>query len=136
MEYLRQCWYMAAWADEVVPRQPFARTLLEQPVLLYRDAAGIARAAGYAPGTYAFRAASVRANRLVTSRSRLATVKTRIVRNTRARATLRAHLNYLRREGVTHAANKLQHRHMITAVCAECRGKGSCGRFPRNRHVR
>ena len=44
MEYLRQCWYMAAWADEVVPRQPFARTLLEQPVLLYRDAAGIARA--------------------------------------------------------------------------------------------
>jgi type IV secretory pathway VirD2 relaxase len=47
------------------------------------------------------RAASVRANRLVTSRSRLATVKTRIVRNTRPRATLRAHLNYLRREGVT-----------------------------------
>jgi type IV secretory pathway VirD2 relaxase len=45
--------------------------------------------------------ASVRANRLLTSRSRLATVKTRIVRNTGRRATLRAHLNYLRREGVT-----------------------------------
>ena len=45
--------------------------------------------------------ASVRANRLLTSRSRLTTVKTRIVRNTGRRATLRAHLNYLRREGVT-----------------------------------
>ena len=47
------------------------------------------------------RVASVRANRLLTSRSRLATVKTRIVRNTGRRATIRAHLNYLRREGVT-----------------------------------
>jgi type IV secretory pathway VirD2 relaxase len=47
------------------------------------------------------RVVSVRANRLLTSRSRLTTVKTRIVRNTGRRATLRAHLNYLRREGVT-----------------------------------
>ena len=47
------------------------------------------------------RVASVWANRLLTSRSRLTTVKIRIVRNTGRRATLRAHLNYLRREGVT-----------------------------------
>ena len=47
------------------------------------------------------RVASVRANRLLTSRSRLTMVKTRIVRNTGRRTTLRAHLNYLRREGVT-----------------------------------
>lgn len=47
------------------------------------------------------RVASVRANRLLTSRSRLATVKTRIVRHSGRHATLRAHLNYLRREGVT-----------------------------------
>jgi len=46
------------------------------------------------------RIASVRANRLLTSRSRLATVKTRIVRHSGRGATLRAHLNYLRREGV------------------------------------
>ena len=46
------------------------------------------------------RVASVRANRLLTSRSRLATVKTRIVRQTGRRAALQAHLNYLRREGV------------------------------------
>jgi hypothetical protein len=47
------------------------------------------------------RVASMRANRLLTSRSRLATVKTRIVRQVSRRAALRAHLNYLRREGVT-----------------------------------
>jgi type IV secretory pathway VirD2 relaxase len=45
--------------------------------------------------------ASVRANRLLTNRSRLATIKTRIVRQSGRRAALRAHLNYLRREGVT-----------------------------------
>lgn len=47
------------------------------------------------------RVASVRANRLLTGRSRLVTVKTRIVRQAGRRAALRAHLNYLRREGVT-----------------------------------
>jgi type IV secretory pathway VirD2 relaxase len=47
------------------------------------------------------RVASVRANRLLTNRSRFATVKTRIVRNIGRHGTLRAHLNYLRREGVT-----------------------------------
>lgn len=47
------------------------------------------------------RVASMRANHLLRSRSRLVTVKTRIVRNAGRRATLRAHLNYLRREGVT-----------------------------------
>ena len=47
------------------------------------------------------RVASVRADRLLTNLSRFATVKTRIVRNTGRPATLRAHLNYLRREGVT-----------------------------------
>lgn len=52
------------------------------------------------------RTASVRANRLLTGRSRLATVKTRIVRNTGRRATLRAHLNYLRREGVTRGGER------------------------------
>ena len=47
------------------------------------------------------RVASVRANRLLIGRSRLVIVKTRIVRQAGRRAALRAHLNYLRREGVT-----------------------------------
>ena len=52
------------------------------------------------------RVASVQANRLLTSRSRLATVKTRIVRHSARRATLGPHLNYLRREGVTRDGEK------------------------------
>ena len=43
VSYLRDTWYMAAWADEVVAK-PLARTLLEQPVVLYRDASGVAHA--------------------------------------------------------------------------------------------
>ena len=52
------------------------------------------------------RVASVQANRLLTSRSRLATIKTRIVRHSARRATLGPHLNYLRREGVARDGEK------------------------------
>ena len=52
------------------------------------------------------RVASVQANRLLTSRSRLATIKTRIVRHSARRATLGSHLNYLQREGVTRDGEK------------------------------
>ena len=52
------------------------------------------------------RTASVRANRLLTGRSRIVVIKTRVVRH-HARATqLKAHLNYLRREGVTRDGEK------------------------------
>ncbi len=43
MTYLLNTWYMAAWADEVGDT-PLARTLLDLPVVLYRDAAGDAHA--------------------------------------------------------------------------------------------
>ncbi|MHA1536727.1 MAG: aromatic ring-hydroxylating dioxygenase subunit alpha [Alphaproteobacteria bacterium] len=39
MTYLRNCWYPAAWAEEV-GREPMARTLLGEPVMLYRTKAG------------------------------------------------------------------------------------------------
>jgi len=52
------------------------------------------------------RVASVQANRLLTSRSRLATVKTRVIRHSARRATLSEHLRYLRREGVTRDGEK------------------------------
>ncbi|HXZ18126.1 MAG TPA: DUF3363 domain-containing protein [Roseiarcus sp.] len=47
------------------------------------------------------RVASVRANHLLTGRSRLVTVKARVVRHNTRSAPLAAHLGYLRREGVT-----------------------------------
>jgi len=52
------------------------------------------------------RVASVRANRLLTGRSRLVTVKTRVVRHSARSASLGAHLGYLRREGVTRDGEK------------------------------
>ncbi|MCA1414393.1 MULTISPECIES: relaxase/mobilization nuclease domain-containing protein [Bradyrhizobium] len=52
------------------------------------------------------RLASERANRLLTGRSRLVTVKTRVVRHTARSAPLAAHLGYLRREGVTRDGEK------------------------------
>jgi type IV secretory pathway VirD2 relaxase len=48
----------------------------------------------------------VRANRLLTGRSRLVTVKTRVVRHAGRSASLGAHLGYLRREGVTRDGEK------------------------------
>lgn len=43
MSYLRNCWYVAAWPEDVGP-QGLARTLLETPVFLMRDAGGTAHA--------------------------------------------------------------------------------------------
>jgi len=44
MTYLRNTWYLAAWDHEVKPGELFARTLLEEPIVLYRDEAGTAHA--------------------------------------------------------------------------------------------
>ena len=40
MDYLRNAWYVAAWSDEVTPGQVLARTLLDQPVALFRTSDG------------------------------------------------------------------------------------------------
>jgi type IV secretory pathway VirD2 relaxase len=50
--------------------------------------------------------ASVQANRLLTSRSRGAVIKTRVVRHSARSAPLAAHLGYLKREGVTRDGEK------------------------------
>ncbi|BCH27792.1 type VI secretion protein [Mesorhizobium sp. L-8-3] len=47
------------------------------------------------------RTASIRANRLITGRTRLCTVKALVMRNRGERGPLARHLNYLRRDGVT-----------------------------------
>lgn len=43
MIYLRNCWYMAAWSDEIGP-DGLVRTLLEEPVFLFRDGGGTVQA--------------------------------------------------------------------------------------------
>ncbi|MDI5927775.1 DUF3363 domain-containing protein [Rhizobium leguminosarum] len=61
---------------------------------------------GCGPSFARGRVASVRANRQITSRTRLCTVKARFVRNKGERGPLARHLNYLRRDGVTRDGNK------------------------------
>lgn len=40
MSYLRNAWYIAAWANELEPGKLLARTLLDEPLVFFRDAAG------------------------------------------------------------------------------------------------
>ncbi len=50
--------------------------------------------------------ASIQANRLLSGHSRIVVIKTRVVRHTARSAPLGAHLNYLRRDGVTRDGEK------------------------------
>lgn len=43
--YLRNCWYVAGWADDLADA-PQSRIFLEEPVALFRDGEGVARAIG------------------------------------------------------------------------------------------
>ena len=52
------------------------------------------------------RVASIRANRFITGRTRFCTVKALVVRNRGQRGPLARHLNYLRRDDVTHDGEK------------------------------
>ena len=38
--FIKNCWYVAAWDNEVPQEAMFARTLLNEPILLYRDSQG------------------------------------------------------------------------------------------------
>src|ERR1700733_4844984 len=40
MSFLQNAWYVAAWDDEVEPGALFHRTILNEPVLLYRTPGG------------------------------------------------------------------------------------------------
>ncbi len=40
MSFIKNCWYVAAWAVEVSDNSPLGRQLLDMPVLLFRDAEG------------------------------------------------------------------------------------------------
>ncbi len=44
MSYLRNCWYLAGWADELPEGGVLARRLLDIPVVLFRDKTGEAKA--------------------------------------------------------------------------------------------
>ncbi|MBA2933576.1 aromatic ring-hydroxylating dioxygenase subunit alpha [Sphingomonas sp. CGMCC 1.13654] len=40
MSYLRNCWYLAAWSDEVAAGALLARRFLDEPIVIFRDGEG------------------------------------------------------------------------------------------------
>ncbi|MER9365012.1 relaxase/mobilization nuclease and DUF3363 domain-containing protein [Mesorhizobium sp. M0518] len=88
-----------------------ARPFIAQALAAAQKAgARISRSGRIGPGNRSTfgrgRSASVRANRLLTGRSRSVIIKTRLVRHHARAALLAAHLTYLRREGVTRDGEK------------------------------
>ena len=49
--YLRNAWYVAAWSDDLVDGQLLGRTIMKEPVVLYRKADGNV-AANVEPGDW------------------------------------------------------------------------------------
>ena len=92
-------------------RAQAARPFIAQALAAAKKAgARVSRSGKITPGNRSTfgrgRTASVRANRLLTGRSRIVVIKTRVVRYTARAAPLAAHLTYLRREGVTRDGEK------------------------------
>lgn len=75
--------------------------------------------------------ASVQANRLLTSRSRGAVIKTRVVRHSARPAPLAAHLGYLKRDGVTRDGEKA---HLFGPEADDVDAKGFAERCEDDRH--
>ncbi|WP_026784626.1 relaxase/mobilization nuclease domain-containing protein [Pleomorphomonas koreensis] len=113
-----------------------ARPFIAQALAAAQKAgARVSRSGRISPGNRSTfgrgRTASVRANRLLTGRSRVVIIKTRVVRH-HARATpLTAHLNYLRREGVTRDGETA---HLFGPENDDVDGRAFAGRTEEDRH--
>ena len=88
-----------------------ARPFIAQALAAAQKAGGhVSRSGRLTSGTRSHfgrgRTASIQANRLLTGRSRVVVIKTRVVRHTARATPLIAHLSYLRREGATQDGEK------------------------------
>ncbi len=88
-----------------------ARPFIAQALAAAQKAGGrVSRSGRITPGNRSRfgrgQRASIQANRLLTGRSRIVVIKTRVVRHTARSAPLGVHLNYLRRDGVTRDGEK------------------------------
>ncbi|OAF16923.1 relaxase/mobilization nuclease domain-containing protein [Bradyrhizobium neotropicale] len=83
-------------------RAPRTKPFLAQALQAAQKAGGLSRGAGPLGSRFGRgRTASVAASRLLQDRSRGAMVKARVVRRMRSPGSLRAHIGYLKRDGVT-----------------------------------
>lgn len=92
-------------------RAQAARPFIAQALAAAKTAGrGVSRSGRVTPGNRSRfgrgQRASIQANRLITSRTRGAVVKARVVRHSARSAPLGTHLDYLRREGVTRDGEK------------------------------
>ncbi|RWI72206.1 VirD2 family relaxase/mobilization nuclease [Mesorhizobium sp.] len=88
-----------------------ARPFIAQALAAAQKAGGrVSRSGRITPGNRSRfgrgQRASIQANRVLTGRSRIVVIKTRVVRHAARSAPLGAHLNYLRRDGVTRDGEK------------------------------
>ncbi|WP_442580291.1 relaxase/mobilization nuclease domain-containing protein [Mesorhizobium sp. ASY16-5R] len=88
-----------------------ARPFIAQALAAAQKAGGrVSRSGRITPGNRSRfgrgQRASIQANRLLTGRSRIVVIKTRVVRHTARSTPVGAHLNYLRRDGVTREGEK------------------------------
>jgi type IV secretory pathway VirD2 relaxase len=83
-------------------RGPRTKPFLAQALQAAQKAGGLSHGAGSRGSRFGRgRAASLAASRMLQARGRGAMVKARVVRQTRSPGALRAHIGYLRRDGVT-----------------------------------
>jgi len=112
------------------------RPFIAQALAAVQKAGGhVSRAGRISPGRGARfgrgRVASLQANHLLTGRSRVVVIKTRVVRHSMCATPLAAHLSYLRREGVTRDGGKAR---FFGAGEGEMDGRAFAERCQEDRH--
>ncbi|MCP3380074.1 DUF3363 domain-containing protein [Bradyrhizobium sp. CCGUVB4N] len=113
-------------------RWPRAKPFLAQALQAAQKAGGLSRRAGSRGGRFGRgRAATLSANRLLQDRGRGAMVKARVVRRMRSPGSLRAHIGYLRRDGVTRDGSRGE---LFDAAGDGADGRGFAERCENDRH--
>lgn len=113
-------------------RAPRTKPFLAQALQAAQKAGGLSRGAGNRGGSFGRgRAASLAATRLLNNRGRGAMVKARVVRGARSPGSLRSHIGYLQRDGVTRDGSRGR---LFDAACDDADGRAFVERCEYDRH--
>jgi type IV secretory pathway VirD2 relaxase len=113
-------------------RGPRTKPFLAQALQAAQKAGGLSRGSGSRSSRFGRgRAASLAASRMLQARARGAMVKARVVRQMRSPGALRAHIGYLKRDGVTRDGSPGK---FFDAARDEADGRAFAGRCEGDRH--
>jgi type IV secretory pathway VirD2 relaxase len=113
-------------------RGPRTKPFLAQALKAAQKAGGLSRGSGSRDSRFGRgRAASLAASRMLQARGRGAMVKARVVRQMRSPGALRAHVSYLKRDGVTRDGSPGK---LFDAAGDEADGRAFAGRCEGDRH--